>query len=200
MSQLLSLSGAQLFGGGSADLDQLFDSVDKAGKGIAFFIFPFPKKPSQSDFPIPELPDTFDGFLDFSEADSADFSPRRFNQTRHIFAYTRERILIFAVLGPVPNVFNWAQQWLDQVALIPAYKRWTKEAVWIPHQDIRSMGRGDPADLLPAPGETVDIDDPDAMKDIVYSGPTEREIEQILDEGPTDEDIAEMDRLKKLAD
>ena len=200
MSQLISLSGKLLFTG-AADLDELFDSIDKQQKGIAFFIFLFPKKPSQSDFPIPELPDTFDGFLDFSEFDSSDFSPRQFNQTRHLFAYTKEKIMVFAVLGPVPNIFAWAQQWLNQVSVIPAYKQWTKEAVWLTHQDIRQMGQGDP-DLLPdlPKGETVDIDDQSVMENIVYSEPTEAEIEQILDEGPTDEDRAELDRLKKLSD
>lgn len=71
------VDGAPVIGSANntPDLNDLVDKVTREGNGIAFFVFPFPKKPSQNDFPVPTiLPPEFAGFLDFSDSDSSDMS------------------------------------------------------------------------------------------------------------------------------
>lgn len=168
-AKLPQISGSLIFSQDTDDLNELFASVERQGKSIVFFIFPFPKKPSQADFPVPELPFGVDGFINFSESGEP-ATPFKFDQRFHAYAATQHSVLVVAAIGNAPTIHKWAQDYFNKSATQPRYKQWMQNAVWIPHEDVRELcGTPEPDDIeKPKTIEHIDLDDTDAVVNAVY--------------------------------
>lgn len=120
------------------DLTSLFNRLALEGKGVSFFLFTLTPAHRLDSFPVPTLP-AIDGFMQFSEADAALVPERVFNPAHHLFRTTNEQgqpVLILGVIGIMPAVFNWADQWLQNLSKSGLYELWAKHAQFIPSVEL----------------------------------------------------------------
>lgn len=156
---------------------------DRANKGIgtALFVLNVPRSPQAHQFPAPLLHATPFEFLDWSDKPEGSVPRKIWDQEAHSFLATqghKRGVLLFGVIGPMEQLYTWAQLWLNESSKVDYLKQWLKGAVWLNHKDLLDIdermadlsGKPDVIDNTP-----VDLDDPDFVKNLAKLTPLEKD-------------------------
>lgn len=156
--------------------DQTIVNRANQGIGTVLFVFKIPRNPEAHEFPQPMLGPTPFEFLDWSELPDERVNPKRLNPACHLYQQKQERIMLMGVVGPMDKLYQWAQEWVNEVSALEKYKVWTggkgmprsSAMLWMNHEDLLKMdgdNRASPAEQQ-IDSSQVDIDAPGAYENI----------------------------------